>query len=72
MPLAAEPVPGESAAVTVVVADDPCGGHCLTKAEVAGYSECLMNWPECRHARLFGYTSLCRHPRHREFRIPRK
>ncbi len=44
---------------------------CFTKGVGDGYSECLMNRPECVHARLFGYTTLCRHSCHRELRNPR-
>ena len=45
---------------------EDCG--CCTKAVGDGYSECLMNRPECVYAKPFGYTSLCRHRCHREFR----
>ncbi len=58
--------------VSITVADDEVeNDQCRTKAVCDGYSECLMERPECNHAKPFGYTSLCRHKCHREFRAIR-
>ncbi len=50
------------------VQDKTVACDCRTKALATDISECLMNRPRCEHALSFGYSFLCKHPLHREFR----
>lgn len=41
--------------------------NCRTRAIHPEFSDCLVEYPMCRHAIQFGFHFLCKHPDHKNF-----